>query len=70
MNERIGAMSLSDPKEAWHAFRESYLIGHKPAGQDRYRSLLQAAINVYNERHDLPPVKLRRSRSTISAFVS
>lgn len=59
MNERIGGMSLSDPKAAWHAFREAYLTAHAPAGQDRYRSLLQAAINVYNERHDLPPFKLK-----------
>jgi hypothetical protein len=59
MNERIGAMSLSDPKAAWHAFREEYLTRHAPAGQDRYRSLLQAAVNVYNERHDLPPFKLK-----------
>jgi integrase len=59
MNERIGAMAMSDPKAAWHAFREAYLTRHAPAGQDRYRSLLQAAINVYNERHDLPPFKLK-----------
>ena len=59
MNERIGAMALSDPRAAWHAFREAYLTGHAPAGQDRYRSLLQAAVNVYNERHELPPFKLK-----------
>jgi hypothetical protein len=59
MNERIGEMSLSEPKAAWHAFREAYLTAHAPARQDRYRSLLQAAINVYNERHDLPPLKLK-----------
>jgi integrase len=62
MNERIGAMALSDPKAAWHSFREAYLTRHAPAGQDRYRSLLQAAINVYNERHDLPPFKLKAIR--------
>lgn len=38
---------------------EAYLTGHAPAGQDRYRSLLQAAVNVYNERHELPPFKLK-----------
>lgn len=59
MNDRIGTMSLADPKAAWRAFRESYLTNHAPAGQDRYRSLLQAAVNVYNERHDLPPFKLK-----------
>ena len=62
MNERIGQMALSDPKAAWHGFREDYLTSHAPAGQDRYRSLLQAAINVYNERHDLPPFKLKAIR--------
>lgn len=59
MNERIGAMRLSNPKAAWHAFRDAYLGGHAPAGQDRYRSLLQSAINVYNERYDLPAIKLK-----------
>jgi len=59
MNERIGAMSLGDPKAAWHAFREAYLLNHAPAGQDRYRSLLQAAINVYHDRHGLPACKLK-----------
>ncbi len=59
MNERIGAMALSDPRAAWHAFREAYLTKHAPAGQDRYRSLLQAAVNVYNERYDLPPFRLK-----------
>ncbi len=59
MNERIGAMSLGDAKAAWHSFREAYLRSHAPAGQDRYRSLLQAALNVHAERYDLPPVKLK-----------
>jgi integrase len=59
MNERIGTMPLSDPKAAWHAFREAYLMCHAPAGQDRYRSLLQAAVNVYNERYDLPALRLK-----------
>ena len=59
MNERIGAMALSDPRAAWRAFQDMFLVGHAPAGQDRYRSLLQACINVWQERHDLPPVKLK-----------
>jgi integrase len=59
MNERIGGWPLSDPRAAWHAFREEHLLKHAPAGQDRYRSLLQAAVNVYNERHDLPRLKLK-----------
>jgi integrase len=59
MNEVIGTMSLSDPKAAWRRFQDERLLGHAPAGQDRYRSLLQAAINVWSERHDLPPVKIK-----------
>ena len=59
MNELIGTMSLGDPKAAWRTFQDARLVGHAPAGQDRYRSLLQDAINVWQERHDLPPVKLK-----------
>ncbi|CAA9517350.1 MAG: hypothetical protein AVDCRST_MAG91-2001 [uncultured Sphingomonadaceae bacterium] len=59
MNERIGDMALSDPRAAWHAFQDAFLVGHAPAGQDRYRSLLQACINVWQERHDLEPVRLK-----------
>lgn len=59
MNDVIGAMPLVDPKAAWRTFQDARLVGHAPAGQDRYRSLLQAAINVWQERHDLPPVKLK-----------
>ncbi|MBV8239127.1 MAG: site-specific integrase [Sphingomonas sp.] len=56
---RIGQMSLGEPKAAWNAFRDAYLLGNAPAGQDRYRALLQACINVYHEKHDLPPCKLK-----------
>jgi hypothetical protein len=59
MNEVIGAMPLVNPKAAWRTFQDARLVGHAPAGQDRYRSLLQAAINVWQERHDLPPIKLK-----------
>ena len=59
MNERIGDMALSDPRAAWRAFQDAFLVGHAPAGQDRYRSLLQACINVWQERHDLEPVRLK-----------
>ena len=59
MNERIGGLALSDPKAAWRTFQDAYLAGHAPAGQDRYRSLLQVCINVWQERHDLPPVKIK-----------
>ena len=59
MNDRIGRMALSDPRAAWRTFQDAFLAGYAPAGQDRYRSLLQACINVWQERHDLPPVKLK-----------
>lgn len=67
MNERIGAMALSDPRAALHAFREVYLTRHAPAGQDRYRSLLQAAVKVYNERYDMPVIAPRRGSSIRAA---
>ncbi|MDQ2892796.1 MAG: site-specific integrase [Pseudomonadota bacterium] len=59
MNERIGGMPLSDPRAAWRAFQDAYLAGYAPAGQDRYRSLLQACINVWQERHDLPAIRIK-----------
>lgn len=59
MREFIGAMPMADPKAAWRIFQDTRLRGHAPAGQDRYRSLLQACINVWNERHDLQPIKIK-----------
>lgn len=59
LNERIGELSLQEPKQAWEQFRRAYLIDHEPAGQDRYRSVFQAAINVYRELHDLPPLRIK-----------
>jgi integrase len=59
MTDRIGTRALDDSKDAWHAFREKYLCNHAPAGQDRYRSLLQACVNVYHDKHGLPAFKLK-----------
>jgi integrase len=59
MRTRIGKLNLADGKAAWNTFRDEYLLGHAPAGQDRYRSLLQACVNVYHEKHDLPPFKIK-----------
>lgn len=59
MNDRIGQMSLSDPLGAWHRFRDQHLLDHAPSGQDRYRSLLQACINVFHERRGMPPIRLK-----------
>jgi integrase len=59
LNDWVGEMSLGNVKAAWSHFREGYLLGHAPAGQDRYRSLLQACVNVYHDKHDLPAFKLK-----------
>ena len=59
LNERIGELSLQEPKQAWEQFRRAYLTGHKPAGQDRYRAVFQAAVNAYRELHDLPPLRIK-----------
>lgn len=58
INEIIGDMSMSDPHAGWRKFRTSYLTGHKPAGQDRYRCVLQAAINFYREDLGLEKIKI------------
>ena len=59
MNEFIGDMPVNEFREAWETFRASYLYGHDPAGQDRYRSVLQAAVNVFYARHGVEPVKIK-----------
>lgn len=59
MNELIGDLPVSDAREAWRQFRAAYLYGHEPSGQDRYRSVLQAAINVFYEAHGLDAIKIK-----------
>lgn len=59
LNDLVGDMSLADPLAAWNAFQDEYLTGYAPAGQDRYRSVLQAAVNVYNARLGLAQVKIK-----------
>lgn len=59
LNGLIGDFSLREPKQAWEHFRRAYLTGHDPAGQDRYRAVFQAAINVHHELHDLPPLRIK-----------
>lgn len=59
MRAKIGEMSLTDPAAAWHSFRDTNLRDHAPAGQDRYRSLLQACVNVFHDKHGLPPFRLK-----------
>ena len=58
LNELIGDMGLADPLAAWKFFRETYLVDHAPAGQDRYRSVLQAAVNIYNASLGLAAIKI------------
>lgn len=59
LNEVIGGIPLSQPRDAWEAFRAERLLDHAPAGQDRYRGVLQAAINVYNEVKGLDRIRIR-----------
>ena len=59
LNAQIGHLSLREPKQAWEKFRLANLTDHAPAGQDRYRAVFQAAINVHHELHDLPPLKIK-----------
>ncbi len=59
LNGLIGEAALREPKKAWEQFRRAYLIDHDPAGQDRYRSVFQAAINVHHELHGLDPIKIK-----------
>lgn len=59
MNQLVGDMPISDAREAWRGFRTAYLDGHDPSGQDRYRSILQAAINIFHAAHGLEPIKIK-----------
>jgi integrase len=58
MNDHIGQLSLSSPVDAWNTFQRIYLLSHAPAGQDRYRSVFQAAVNVFHERRGLQKIKI------------
>ena len=59
LNERIGELSLQEPKLAREQFRRTCLADHAPSGQDRYRAVFQAAVNAYRELHDLPPLRIK-----------
>ena len=59
LDEIIGSMPLNQYREAWKVFRTSYLSEHAPAGQDRYRSVLQAAINEHRNECELDPIKIK-----------
>lgn len=59
LNILIGELALREPKQAWEQFRRAYLTGHDPAGQDRYRAVFQAAVNVHHELHGLAPIKIK-----------
>lgn len=58
MNEWIGDMPINEFREAWEVFRAAHLCGHDPAGQDRYRSVLQAAVNVFYASHGVEPIRI------------
>ncbi|RIX31862.1 tyrosine-type recombinase/integrase [Sphingomonas edaphi] len=58
MNDFVGEMSMENPHSVWQKFREAHLVEHAPAGQDRYRSVLQAAINVYRKNRNLEPIRI------------
>lgn len=58
LNAHIGELALREPTQAWDKFRKKYLAGHDPAGQDRYRAVLQAAVNVHHRSHGLPAIKI------------
>lgn len=59
LNDHIGAWTMEDPQAAWMHFRKTYLKSHAPGGQERYRSVLQSAINVYREELGLAKVQIK-----------
>lgn len=59
LNGLIGDLSLREPRQAWEQFRRAYLLGHDPAGQDRYRAVFQAAVNVHHELHNVSVIKIK-----------
>lgn len=68
LNERIGELSLREPKQAWEQFRRAYLIHHAPAGQDGYRSVFQAAINTYRNYMTYRHSGSREFRSIMNGY--
>lgn len=59
MNQVIGSVPLGQYREAWREFRTTRFDGHAPAGQDRYRAVLRAAINEHRTATGLDPVKIK-----------
>lgn len=59
LNSIIGDMKLDDLQDAWNLYRVSQLSSHKPAGQDRYRAVLQAAVNVHRSEHGMDAIHLK-----------
>ena len=59
LNSVIGDMKLDDLQDAWNHYRVKYLSKHKPAGQDRFRAVLQATDKVYRSEHSLDPTRLK-----------
>lgn len=58
LNDLIGDRTITDPLAAWIYFKKTYFEGHAPAGMDRFRSVLQAAVNLFNADHGLEPIKI------------
>lgn len=58
MNDFIGERLITDCRAAWVYFRNNYFDEHAPASRDRFRSVLQAAVNLFNADHGLEPVKI------------
>jgi integrase len=59
INDLVGEVLLDQHLSAWRMLRSGHLAQHAPAGQDRYRSVLQAAVNTYNEGLGLPSITIR-----------
>ena len=66
LNEVLGDTALNDIKAGWLQFRQQRCQGLSPATVERFRAVLQAALNHYGRAHDLSVPRSPRSRSGTS----
>ena len=67
LNEVLGDTALNDIKAGWLQFQQQRCQGLSPATVERFRAVLQAALNHYGRAHDLsvpqiPKIKVRNER--------
>ena len=70
--EHVGDYPIAKAKQAWGAFQKARCVGLKPSTADRFRTILQAAVNYAAEVEDFiaPKMKPLKVDNAIVRFLS